>query len=64
MPRFLNHQYGGDWNATLILFAAMHVAALLFWLPLNPNGVIGERAAVLRNDGVRVMQITHSIGCH
>ena len=43
VPR-LNHWYGGDWNATLVLFAAMHVAALLFWLPLDPNGVIGERA--------------------
>ncbi|HVS38967.1 MAG TPA: MFS transporter [Gemmataceae bacterium] len=34
-----------DWTPTLILFFAMHVAALLCWLPLNPNGVIGERAA-------------------
>ena len=42
VPR-LNHQYGGDWNATLILFAAMHLVALACWLPLNPNGVIGER---------------------
>ena len=32
-----------NWTPTLILFAAMHVAALLCWLPLNPNGVIGER---------------------
>ena len=45
VPR-LNAWYGGDWNATLLLFGAMHVAALVFWLPLNPNGVIGERAAV------------------
>jgi sugar phosphate permease len=35
--------YGGDWTPTLILFAAMHVVALVFWLLLNPNGVIGER---------------------
>jgi ACS family glucarate transporter-like MFS transporter len=34
-----------DWTPTLLLFFAMHVAALLCWLPLNPNGVIGERAA-------------------
>ena len=41
-PR-LNARYGGSWTPTLILFAVMHVIALLFWLPLNPNGVIGER---------------------
>jgi sugar phosphate permease len=35
-----------DWTPTLVLFAAMHVAALLCWLPLNPNGVIGERTPV------------------
>jgi hypothetical protein len=35
--------YGGDWTPTLILFAVMHVIALVFWLLLNPNGVIGER---------------------
>jgi ACS family glucarate transporter-like MFS transporter len=33
----------GGWNAALFVFAAMHVVALLCWLPLNPNGVIGER---------------------
>ncbi len=44
VPR-LNHQYGGNWTATLILFAAMHVVALICWLPLDPNGVVGERAA-------------------
>ena len=41
VPR-LNDRYGGDWTATLALFAGMHVAALVCWLPLNPNGVIGE----------------------
>jgi sugar phosphate permease len=44
VPR-LNHWNGGDWTATLIVFAAMHVAALICWLPLDPNGVVGERAA-------------------
>jgi ACS family glucarate transporter-like MFS transporter len=43
----LNHQFGGhwygdDWTPTLVLFAAMHVAAVALWLPLNPNGVIGD----------------------
>ncbi len=42
VPR-LNAHFGNDWTPTLLLFAAMHVAALVFWLPLNPNGVIGER---------------------
>jgi len=45
VPR-LNDHYKGDWTATLVLFAAMHVAALVFWLPLDPNGVIGEREPV------------------
>lgn len=45
VPR-LNAHYGGDWTPTLVLFAAMHVAALVFWLPLDPNGVIGERQPV------------------
>lgn len=35
----------GGWNAALFVFAGMHVVALLCWLPLNPNGLIGERAA-------------------
>lgn len=39
----LNDWFHMGWTPTLILFAVMHVAALLFWLPLNPNGVIGER---------------------
>ncbi len=43
VPR-LNAWYGGDWTPTLLLFGAMHVAALICWLPLNPNGVIGEPA--------------------
>jgi len=42
----LTGRYGGDWTPTLILFAAMHVIALVFWLLLNPNGVIGERIPV------------------
>jgi MFS family permease len=42
---FGGHWYGDDWTPTLMLFAAMHVAAMLFWLPINPNGVIGEPAS-------------------
>ena len=34
-----------DWTPALFLFFAMHVAALVCWLALNPNGVIGEPAA-------------------
>jgi ACS family glucarate transporter-like MFS transporter len=41
VPR-LNAYNGGDWTATLALFAGLHVAALAFWLPLDPDGVIGE----------------------
>ena len=47
VPR-LNAWYHGDWGATLLLFAAMHVAALLCWLPLNPNGVIGDPTPELK----------------
>ena len=32
----------GGWDATLFVFAGAHVTAALCWLPLNPNGVIGE----------------------
>jgi MFS family permease len=32
----------GGWDAALLVFAGMIVVALLCWLPLNPNGVIGE----------------------
>ncbi len=31
------------WDAALLVFAAMHVVAIVCWLLLNPNGVIGER---------------------
>jgi len=34
----------GGWDTALLVFAGMHVVALLCWLPLNPNGVIGEPA--------------------
>jgi ACS family glucarate transporter-like MFS transporter len=33
-----------SWNAALLVFAALHTLAILCWLRLNPNGVIGERA--------------------
>jgi sugar phosphate permease len=31
------------WDAALLVFAVMHVVAILCWLVLNPNGIIGER---------------------
>jgi ACS family glucarate transporter-like MFS transporter len=34
----------GSWDAVLLVFAALHVVAIVCWLLLNPNGVIGERA--------------------
>ena len=34
-----------SWNAALLVFAGMHIVALLCWLPLNPNGVIGDSAS-------------------
>jgi ACS family glucarate transporter-like MFS transporter len=33
----------GGWDAALLVFAAMNLVAILGWLLLNPNGVIGER---------------------
>jgi ACS family glucarate transporter-like MFS transporter len=41
LPRVVEHQ---GWDAALFVFAALHVVAILCWLPLNPNGVIGETA--------------------
>jgi cyanate permease len=32
------------WDEALLAFALLHVIAVLLWLPINPNGVIGERA--------------------
>ncbi len=32
-----------DWDTALFVFAGMQVVAILCWLLLNPNGVIGER---------------------
>ena len=31
------------WDAALLVFAGMHVVAIVCWLLLNPNGFIGER---------------------
>jgi ACS family glucarate transporter-like MFS transporter len=30
------------WDRALLVFAALHVFAIVFWLALNPNGIIGE----------------------
>jgi sugar phosphate permease len=31
------------WNGALLVFAGMHIVAIVCWLLLNPNGLIGER---------------------
>lgn len=41
LPRVAS-AYG--WNAALLVFAALHLLAILCWMRLNPNGVIGELA--------------------
>ena len=37
---------GSGWDTALLVFAAMHVLAILCWLVLNPNGVIGNPSSV------------------
>jgi sugar phosphate permease len=32
------------WDGALLVFAGLHVLAIVCWLLLNPNGLIGERA--------------------
>ena len=32
------------WDGALLVFAGMHLVAIVCWLLLNPNGLIGERA--------------------
>jgi ACS family glucarate transporter-like MFS transporter len=44
VPRVVSWQ---GWDAALLVFAGMHVVAILCWLPLNPHGVIGEPPDVL-----------------
>ncbi len=41
VPRVVN---GRGWETALLIFAAMHVVAIVCWLLLNPNGIIGESA--------------------
>jgi sugar phosphate permease len=41
LPRVVEWQ---GWDRALLVFAAMHVVAIVCWLLLNPNGIIGERA--------------------
>ncbi len=41
LPRFVE---GKNWDKGLFVFATMLVVAIVCWLPLNPNGIIGERA--------------------
>jgi nitrate/nitrite transporter NarK len=43
IPRVVS--WRGRWDDALIVFAAMHVVAIVCWLLINPNGVIGERDA-------------------
>jgi ACS family glucarate transporter-like MFS transporter len=40
IPRLVT--WSGDWGPALAVFAAMHLASVLCWLVLNPNGVIGQ----------------------
>lgn len=42
LPRVVT---GYSWDAALLVFAGMHVVAIACWLLINPNGMIGERAA-------------------
>jgi nitrate/nitrite transporter NarK len=39
LPRVVERQ---GWDRALLVFAAMHVVAIVCWLLLNPNGIIGE----------------------
>ncbi len=41
LPRIVEWR---GWNTALLVFASMHVVAIVCWLVLNPNGIIGERA--------------------
>jgi ACS family glucarate transporter-like MFS transporter len=41
LPRIVKWQ---GWESALLVFAAMHVVAIVCWFFLNPNGIIGERA--------------------
>ena len=33
---------GHGWDAALFVFLAMHLVAVVCWLPLNPNGTISD----------------------
>jgi MFS family permease len=37
--------WSGGWTLPVLVFAGLHLVAAFFWLLLNPDGVIGERAA-------------------
>jgi ACS family glucarate transporter-like MFS transporter len=39
LPHFVR---GKNWDSALLVFAAMHVVAIVCWFFLNPNGIIGE----------------------
>ena len=34
----------GAWTLPLLVFLGMHLVAIVSWLLLNPNGLIGERS--------------------
>jgi hypothetical protein len=42
VPQFLKHT--NNWDAVLLCFGALYVAAGIFWLLLNPNGDIFEQS--------------------
>ncbi|MHB1426032.1 MAG: MFS transporter [Gemmataceae bacterium] len=41
LPRIVDWR---GWDAALFVFASMHVVAMVCWLLLNPNGIIGAQA--------------------
>jgi len=43
IPRVVS--WRGYWSDGLLVFAGMHVVAIVCWLLLNPNGQIGDRAS-------------------
>jgi ACS family glucarate transporter-like MFS transporter/ACS family D-galactonate transporter-like MFS transporter len=41
-------QWTGSWNAVLLLFGGVCLAAAICWLLLNPNGAVFDQALVRR----------------
>ncbi len=47
VPRLVS--WSGGWGLALAVFAGVHLLAAVCWMPLNPNGTIGDRAKVDRS---------------